>query len=383
MNALSLDQQIRDWLPAAARGDREAFGRIVASCQNTVASVALAVVRDVPQSEDIAQEAFLSAWQKLPRLRNPDSFLPWLRQIARNLARDHLRRQPARLVALDDVDAVIAQVADSAPCPAGQRIAEEEARAAAEAMDALPEESREVLLLFYREGQSSQQVAALLGLSDAAVRKRLSRARQAIRAELLARLGEFARSTAPSAAFTAVVTAALTMASPPAAAAGILAAGAAAAGGKTFGKVLLGGAGASAIGIAAAFVGIFWGLKRQLREAIDETERRALTRSAWINAGATVAFIFGITAAATWTTGWIAPVAVASLFFATLTWQCAVTQPRAMARRHAVEARRDPDGARRRRRRERLTAWLGWILGFACGGGGLLYGLIVSGRLAL
>jgi RNA polymerase sigma factor (sigma-70 family) len=379
---MSLDQQIRDWLPAAARGDRDAFGRIVASCQNTVASVALAVVRDVPQSEDIAQEAFLSAWQKLPGLRNPDSFLPWLRQIARNLARDHLRRQSGRVLALDDVDAVIAQVADSAPCPAGQQIVDEEARAAAEAIDALPEESREVLLLFYREGQSSQQVAALLGLSDAAVRKRLSRARQAIRAELLARLGEFARGTAPSAAFTAVVTAALVVGSPPAAAAGILAAGAAA-GSKTFGKVLLGGAGAATIGVAAAFVGIFWGLKRQLREALDEAERRALTRSAWINAGATVAFLLGITAAATWTSGWLAPVAVAALFFATLTWQCAVTQPRAMARRHALEARRDPEGARRRRRRERIMAWLGWIVGFVCGGGGLLYGLIASGRLAV
>lgn len=382
MTTQTLDLQIRHLIPAAAAGDHGAYGRVVAACQNTITAIALAIVRDVHTSQDIAQDAFLTAWQKLARLKNPDSFLPWLRQITRNLARDHLRTQRRHGPPIDDAEAAIAQVADSRPCPADQQVQQEEAEAAAAAIDALPEESREVLLLFYREGQSSQQVATLLGLSDAAVRKRLSRARQTIRDEMLARLGEFARSSAPSAAFTAVVTAALVMGSPPAAAAGILAAGAAA-GSKTFGKVLLGSAGASAIGIAAAFIGIFWGLKRQLRVALDYAERRALTRSAWINAGATVAFLLGITAAATWTRGWLAPMAVAMLFFATLTWQCAVTQPRAMARRHALEAQRDPIGAARRRRRERVLAWLGWIVGFVCGGGGLVYGLVASGRLAI
>ncbi len=380
MNADALDLHIRQLVPAAARGDRGAYGRIVAACQNTVTAIALAIVRDVPSSQDIAQEAFLSAWQKLSRLRNPDSFLPWLRQITRNLARDHLRAQTHRASPVDDVEAVIAQVADPAPCPADRRIAEEEAEAARAAIDALPEESREVLLLFYREGQSSLQVAALLGLSDAAVRKRLSRARQSVREDLLLRLGAFARGSAPGAAFTAVVTAALLSASPPAAAAGILAAGAATAG-KSLGKLLLGSAGSIAIGLGGAFLGIFWGLKRQLREALDAEEARALTRSAWVNAAASVAFMLGIFASARLSTGWLMPTLVALAFFATICWQCAVVQPRAMARRHALEAARDPQRAARRRRRERITQSLGYLTGLVCGGGGLAYGLIVSGRL--
>jgi RNA polymerase sigma factor (sigma-70 family) len=83
-------------LPAARRGNRKAFAALVAATQNTVTSVALAVVRDVQHSEDIAQEAYLAVWKRLKTLRNPDSFLPWLRQITRNLARDHLRRCQAR-----------------------------------------------------------------------------------------------------------------------------------------------------------------------------------------------------------------------------------------------------------------------------------------------
>ena len=79
-------------------------------------------------------------------------------------------------------------------------------------------ESREALLLYYREGQSSKQVAMLLGLSDAAVRKRLQRARQSVRDDLLTRFSEFARSSAPSAAFAVGVTAALGITKPAAAA---------------------------------------------------------------------------------------------------------------------------------------------------------------------
>ena len=94
----AIDALIDRELPAARSGDRAAYGRIVAGCQNTVTAIALAITRDVPASEDIAQDAFLSAWQHIRRLQNPASFLPWLRQITRNLARDHLRanRNPVR-----------------------------------------------------------------------------------------------------------------------------------------------------------------------------------------------------------------------------------------------------------------------------------------------
>ena len=96
MSTEVLESLVDTHYPAAVRGDREAYGRIVAGCQTTVTSIALAIVRDVHASEDIAQEAFLSAWQNLRKLNNPASFLPWLRQITRNLARDHLRAQVRR-----------------------------------------------------------------------------------------------------------------------------------------------------------------------------------------------------------------------------------------------------------------------------------------------
>ncbi len=225
MNALALDLMLQTELPAATRGSQEAYGRIVHACQNTVTAIALAITRDVQASEDIAQEAFLKAWQQLDRLKNSASFLPWLRQITRNLARDWLRAQHGRPMSGEVAEIAIGMAADPDPTPAERLLQTEEERVATEIISSLPEDSRETLLLFYREGQSSQQVADLLGLSDAAVRKRLSRARAMVRDELLQRFGEFARSTAPTAAFTMIVMGGLVGAMPAASAATVIGSG--------------------------------------------------------------------------------------------------------------------------------------------------------------
>ncbi len=381
MNAVSaVDALIAAELPAARDGDRAAFGRIVTACQNTVTAVALAITRDVSASEDIAQEAFLTAWQHLRRLQNPTSFLPWLRQIARNLARDHLRAGRHRPLDGEGAEIAIELAADPSPTPMQQHEEDERERAAVELISALPEESREALLLFYREGQSSRQVALLLGLSDAAVRKRLSRARQSLREDLLARFGEFAADSAPGAAFTGIVATALTIASPPAAAKGILTVGAAV-GAKTLGKIVAGSAGSLAIGVLGGFAGIWLGLRRQLKEAIDDEERRALTRSAGINALTSVGFVIAMLLVARFDGGWLWPLVAGLAFMGTIFYQSMVVQPRAMARRHALEAQRDPVRAAARRRRERIQCRVGAILGAVFGFGGLIAGLILSGRL--
>jgi RNA polymerase sigma factor (sigma-70 family) len=380
MNAEAIDLLIRHELPAAARGDRDAYGRIVEACQNVVTAVALAITRDVPASEDIAQDAFLAAWQNLKRLQNPSSFLPWLRQITRNLARDHLRANRHRPLDGEGAEIAISLAADPSPTPVQQLVEDEREQAAAELIAALPEDSREALLLYYREGQSSQQVAALLGLSDAAVRKRLSRARQSLRDDLLHRFGEFARSSAPTAAFTTIISTALVTASPPAAAKGILAI-AAAGGAKTAGKLMLGAAGSIGIAVAAAMAGLWLGLRSQLKGAIDERERSELVRSAVVNALASIGFVILLVLVASRARGPLLTLGTVALtlgFMAVIFYQTLVVQPRALRRRHALEAARDPVAAARRRRRERITCWVGGIVGTVCGLGGMIAGLMAA-----
>jgi len=220
--AATIDETLHRELPAAAGGCQHAYGRIVLACQNTITAIALAITRDRHASEDIAQEAFVRGWQQLHQLRNPSSFMPWLRQITRNLARDWLRMQRGRPLSGDAADLAISMAADPAPDAADRLLRLEEEVAAEDIISALPEDSREVLLLYYREGQRSQQVAGLLGLSDAAVRKRLSRARGLVRDGMLQRFGEFARSSAPSAAFATTVVSMLMVVAPGSASAAIV-----------------------------------------------------------------------------------------------------------------------------------------------------------------
>ena len=357
--ALSADATIREALPAARAGDAAAYGRIVAACQNAVTAVALAITRDVQASEDVAQEAFLNAWQHLDRLHNPDSFLPWMRQIARNLARDHLRRQGERPLDGPNAELAMAMAADPGPQPMHHLLDGEREAAAAELIASLPEDSREALVLFYREGQSSQQVALLLGITDAAVRKRLSRARQQVRDDLLRRFGEFARDSAPGAAFTGVVVGGLGVASKPASAAAVV--GGSAAGAGLFAKALalLGGGGGAMLGtlggsVAAGALAAHLTRPTLLAYAETREERAAILRVYWIYLIVTLvlmtlAFV-AVPLAPTFTLGMAAAAFTefASLF--TLLGIRRTLQPLI-----ARDRLRDPEGAKRRYRAYDLT----------------------------
>jgi RNA polymerase sigma factor (sigma-70 family) len=382
--SMSAPVVLDDLVSAAAAGDRDAFARLVDETRGLVSSIALAILRDVDVSRDVAQDVLLVAWRDLRKLREPASFLPWLRQITRNRAHHVLRsRVRARRIVAEptagpggaDLDERLAR-ACAAPLAPEVLVAEEQRTRLAAAIDALPDEAREVVTLYYREGQSARQVADLLGLREDAVKQRLSRARQRLRAALLDEVGETLRVTAPGAAFTAGVMA-LTVAAPSTAAAGI---GASASGVGTglLAKLamMLGGA---AAGIAGGVAGVLFGTSRLRRQARDEQERASLVRFTW--AAVTTVVIAGSSIPLGWSaTGspW-APVASYFGLLGALAVLYAGWLPRIVARRLEAELREDPAAAARHRRDRRLTV-LGFVLGAVSGGLGLLAGLGVIWR---
>jgi len=350
MNAEALDLMLLSEVPAAARGDHGAYGRIVLACQNTVTAIALAITRDVAASEDIAQEAFLKAWQQLDRLQNHASFLPWLRQITRNLARDHLRANRNRPLSGEGADIAIQLAADPSPTPGERLLQTEQERVAADIISSLPEESRETLLLYYREGQSSQQVAALLGLSDAAVRKRLSRARSSVREDMLKRFGEFARCSAPGAAFALTMGSALMVAAPGASAAAIIGAGAMGSGAGKLGagglgaSVANGGVGLGALGavfsgqlhivlpaMIGGMLGAYLGGLCLLRFAETSEERRRVYGFIFMNTGTAALFCVGVLVLVGFGAHTVPMLLYALAGLAVLNYQCLVPLQRVMA----------------------------------------------------
>ncbi len=191
-----------DVVAAAMDGDRQAFAALVDRYKNMVSAIALAQVRDKAMSEDVAQNALVEAWRGLGRLRNKDSFGPWLAQLVRRQALQAVRAQ--KRTQQREQTWQREQVMHDTPFtePA------EDLRPLYDALERIPDDAREVLVLYYREERSAEQVGALLGLSTQAVRKRVQRARDVLRDEL-DRVGALAKKSAPAAAFVALVLAGL------------------------------------------------------------------------------------------------------------------------------------------------------------------------------
>lgn len=349
-------------LPAAAGGCQQSYGRIVLACQNTVTAIALAITRDVHASEDIAQEAFIKAWQQLNQLHSHASFLPWLRQITRNLARDWLRANRGRPLSGEAAEIAINMAADPSPSAPDHLQRVEEELAAEDIISALPEDSRETLLLYYREGQSSQQVADLLGLSDAAVRKRLSRARATVREEMLRRFSDFARSSAPSAAFATTVVSMVLVAAPGTASAAILLGtglgtgklglgGASVSGGAAMGSLTAAASqtqvfppdlawGAIIGGMVGGVLGSYLGGRYLLSYAENESERAAIRRFVHYSTFTAMLVCMSVFALTYLQPGWYSPVMALVIGLGLVNYQCLGPLQRIMAPMIARDAAR-------------------------------------------
>jgi len=170
-----------DLVVQSLEGSEDAFRQIVERYQTLICSLAYCATGSLNQSEDLAQETFLTAWKELPKLREPSKLRSWLCGILRFLIGRQLRRQ-------------------------GREPAH-----SAEPMEA--NIYREPLVLFYREHQSIEGVAQNLELSEDAVKQRLSRGRKLLHEEVLAFVEGALKKTAPGKTFTVGVLAALSLTS--------------------------------------------------------------------------------------------------------------------------------------------------------------------------
>ncbi|MFT4623899.1 MAG: RNA polymerase sigma factor (sigma-70 family) [Myxococcota bacterium] len=268
---------------AARAGDADAFTRLVQAHASTVCAIATAITGDPRAGEEVSQEVFVHAWTGLGGLRNPASFGGWLRQLTRNRACDAMRKVARRreafdLGTLERLEDPVAEV--------GERLdGSREEQAVWDALDGLDGDHREVLVLFYREGRSVRQVASLLELQPATVRKRLSRARDHLRDDVQERLSDRLVATAPGAAFIATVSAALAAGAPAtahAATGGLAAAGL---------KGLLSGA---FIGGTLGLAGVWLGYRQAARVTAgaqaDRLRRLALAQASAVM-GASLCFV--------------------------------------------------------------------------------------------
>jgi RNA polymerase sigma-70 factor (ECF subfamily) len=163
----------------ATQGDAAALGHLVTEHWRFVYTMCLSQVGHMADAEDLTQEVFLQVAHDLADLREPDKFLPWLRQVARNVCRMWRRRQRPTPEPLD----AIAEVDD--PTAAARFRRAELVEIVRRMLAQVSPKSREVLALHYLAGYSEAEIAVALGLSSATVKSRLREGREQAKRNLL------------------------------------------------------------------------------------------------------------------------------------------------------------------------------------------------------
>ena len=179
------------------QGDQDAFSPLVKKYQKGVHTLAWRKIGDFHIAQEITQDTFLKAYQKLGTLKNPNQFPGWLYVIASNLCLDWLRRSRLPIESLDaDNTNEVDKVSYSKYLAEKQEADADETRreVVKELLKKLPESERTVIMLHYLGEMTIKAVSEFLGVSQNTVKSRLSRARNRLKKEediLQENLGSF------------------------------------------------------------------------------------------------------------------------------------------------------------------------------------------------
>ena len=161
---------------AEAHNPEAGFGERIAENQRRVFQIAYGVLGNSADAEDVAQEAFLRAYQKFDSLREAEKFRAWVNRIVFRLALNRQRSYRRRLARDSAWQITETQVADGAK-DAEQRVMLERLR---REIERLPQKFRSVLQLSLVEEMDGADVGAVLGIPAGTVRSRLHTARKVL-----------------------------------------------------------------------------------------------------------------------------------------------------------------------------------------------------------
>lgn len=190
---------------AARSGDLDAFRLLVQNHQSRIFSLALRLVRDRAEAEDMTQEAFIRIYRGLPSFRGDSAFTTWMTRVALNTFHRHLSRLPRPAESIDavtDEDRPPVELPDTAEGPEAGAASAQQARRVRHLVAQLPSPFRETLTIFYLQERSVEEAAKALNVSTGTLKSRLFRGR-----EMLLRLwqGSVAGAAAREASAAAIV----------------------------------------------------------------------------------------------------------------------------------------------------------------------------------
>jgi RNA polymerase sigma-70 factor (ECF subfamily) len=173
-SATSTPTTTTDLVVRAGNGDSAAFETLIAERLDSLYRTAWAILGNEADARDATQDACLSAWRNLPRLRDPDKFDAWLTRVLVNGCRMRLRiRSRVREIQMEpDLDRPGPTMDDAS--------SQAEANAIARAFDRLNPDARAILVLHHLQHQPVTAIADILGIPVGTVKSRLHTARTAL-----------------------------------------------------------------------------------------------------------------------------------------------------------------------------------------------------------
>lgn len=177
-------EKIRRLVLQAGQGDRAAFGELYEETGRSVYFNCLKLLGNAQQAEDITQDTFMKALEKLDSLKEPENFSAWVNRIAINNCKMYFRKNPR--TAEEESEKIIDDTPDSELIPDDYADSEEKRRIIMNIIDtALTDEQRQTIILYYFDMMSVAEIAEIMECSVGTVTSRLSAARKKIREAVL------------------------------------------------------------------------------------------------------------------------------------------------------------------------------------------------------
>ncbi|WP_269901540.1 RNA polymerase sigma factor RpoE [Paenalcaligenes faecalis] len=179
-----------DLVRQVQQGNKRAFDLLVLKYQRRIMRLLARMINDPAEVEDVAQETFIKAYRALPQFRGDSQFYTWLYRIAINSARNWQaarHRRPLLMNEYENEDGETFSPADTLTdinTPESELVSRQVADAVKAAIDALPADLRNAILLREIEGLSYEEIAETMDCPIGTVRSRIFRAREAITEQL-------------------------------------------------------------------------------------------------------------------------------------------------------------------------------------------------------
>ncbi|MBQ3567134.1 MAG: sigma-70 family RNA polymerase sigma factor [Oscillospiraceae bacterium] len=157
---------MKDLISKAKKGDPEAFITIMENCKSDMYKVAISILHNDNDAADAISETILKCWSEIGKLKKEKYFKTWLTRILINNCNDIIRKN-SHTVYVESYDAI--EPADS------EDVYSKDVK---DCLDALSENSRLIMLLYYTQGFKVKEIAQMLNMNENTVKTRLSRARK-------------------------------------------------------------------------------------------------------------------------------------------------------------------------------------------------------------